>query len=316
MIDFRYHLVSLISVFLALALGIIVGTTQLNGRVLDDLRDQVHGLTEDRRNLASDNRDLQRQIESGDQFAALAGPRLVKDVLKDRSVVVITAPRADEGTTKGVLNLVEASGAEVTGRLQLADDYVDPRRAEDLKDYVTGQGQPAGFQLPETDDAGMLGGALLAHVLVDKDDGGGADPSSEDVKQVLSGLSGLGMLRLETSEVRPADLVVLIATGVPSGDSAVERANSLTELALQLDQGGKGLVVAGDEESASGQGVVEHIRKDDSPALQVSTVDNADTPAGQVSAVLALAQQDAGEVGHYGLADNAKEAFPRMDDDS
>ena len=41
MIDFRYHLVSLIAVFLALAIGIVIGTTPLNGPVLDDLHGQV-----------------------------------------------------------------------------------------------------------------------------------------------------------------------------------------------------------------------------------------------------------------------------------
>ncbi|MFN2523414.1 MAG: copper transporter, partial [Mycobacteriales bacterium] len=37
-IDFRYHLVSIIAVFLALALGIVVGTTALNGGIVDTLR--------------------------------------------------------------------------------------------------------------------------------------------------------------------------------------------------------------------------------------------------------------------------------------
>ena len=37
-VDFRYHLVSIIAVFLALALGIVVGTTALNGALLDSLK--------------------------------------------------------------------------------------------------------------------------------------------------------------------------------------------------------------------------------------------------------------------------------------
>ena len=49
MIDFRYHLVSLIAVFLAVALGIVIGTTQLNGPLTDNLQGQVTALQDDKR---------------------------------------------------------------------------------------------------------------------------------------------------------------------------------------------------------------------------------------------------------------------------
>ena len=48
MINFRYHVVSLTAVFLALALGLVVGTAALNGPLSDSLRDQVTAAAEDR----------------------------------------------------------------------------------------------------------------------------------------------------------------------------------------------------------------------------------------------------------------------------
>ena len=41
----------------------------------------------------------------------------------------------------------------------------------------------------------------------------------------------------------------------------------------------------------------------------VSSVDNAQTPMGLASVVLALAQQETGTAGHYGLAEGATAAF-------
>ena len=38
MIDFRYHLVSIVAVFLALAIGIVLGSTELQGTTIDALR--------------------------------------------------------------------------------------------------------------------------------------------------------------------------------------------------------------------------------------------------------------------------------------
>ena len=49
MIDFRYHLVSLIAVFLAVALGIIIGTTALNEPILANIEGQVTDLEQDKR---------------------------------------------------------------------------------------------------------------------------------------------------------------------------------------------------------------------------------------------------------------------------
>ena len=48
MIDFRYHLVSLISVFLALAVGVVLGAGPLQSSLGNALNDQVASLREDR----------------------------------------------------------------------------------------------------------------------------------------------------------------------------------------------------------------------------------------------------------------------------
>ena len=45
MIDFRYHLVSIVAVFLALAIGIVLGSTELQGTTIDALRSLNRSLT-------------------------------------------------------------------------------------------------------------------------------------------------------------------------------------------------------------------------------------------------------------------------------
>jgi len=63
-IDFRYHLVSLIAVFLAVALGIVIGTTQLNGPLTDNLQGQVTALQADKRSLEDQTQLLQTAAAS------------------------------------------------------------------------------------------------------------------------------------------------------------------------------------------------------------------------------------------------------------
>src|SRR3954467_7455438 len=84
-IDFRYHLVSLIAVFLVVALGIVIGTTQLNGPILDDLRGQVSSLEQDKRDLEDSTQQLQAQQDTDDAFTAAIAPALVNGTLTGRT---------------------------------------------------------------------------------------------------------------------------------------------------------------------------------------------------------------------------------------
>ena len=74
MIDFRYHLVSLIAVFLAVALGIIIGTTALNEPIQADIEGQVTDLEQDKRALEDRTQQLQTQVDTADSFADCRRP--------------------------------------------------------------------------------------------------------------------------------------------------------------------------------------------------------------------------------------------------
>jgi hypothetical protein len=304
-ISFRYHLVSLVAVLLALALGLALGATGLSGAVLDGLRGQLKQATEERRTLQAETRTLREQLRNSDEVTAALAPRIVAGALRGARVVLIGTAQADADLTDGVQKILEQAGARVTGRVQLTDDYADPRRAADLKSFVTGGGQPAGFQLPESDDAGVLGAALLSYVLVHRSTAG-ADPAA--VSQVLSGFGTLQMLRVESEQVAPADYAVVVASAaIPA---AADRGRALGQLVAALDRAGKGAVVAGTAAAASPSGLVGMVRGDAALATAVSTVDDAGAAAGRVATVFALTQQAAGESGQYGLAGNADAPFP------
>jgi hypothetical protein len=83
-IDFRYHLVSLIAVFLAVALGIVIGTTQLNGPLTTNLQSQVSGLQADKRALETQTQQLQSQLDAAGGFDEAVGPTLVAGTLTGR----------------------------------------------------------------------------------------------------------------------------------------------------------------------------------------------------------------------------------------
>jgi preprotein translocase subunit SecG len=67
-INFRYHVVSLTAVFLALAIGLVVGTAALNGPVADSLKENVNA-------LRKDNQQMRQAVNSMEKDRARGGLR-------------------------------------------------------------------------------------------------------------------------------------------------------------------------------------------------------------------------------------------------
>lgn len=300
MISFRYHIVSIVAVFLALAVGIVVGTTALNGPVTADLRKQVNDLKGERTTLNQQVKTLTSQVDNAGQFASTFGSQLVAGTLKGKSVLIVGLPGTPTGMQDGIATQLNAAGAQITGRLQLAHDYIDQSGASNIISLATGSAHPIAWTGPETSDARQLGASLLAFVLLGK-----GQPT--DLKTVLSGFSQLHMITSDPQGIEPAKVVVVIGNGTLAKGSYAGQAELDLVNALQL--GGGQTVVAGDSGSATAGGVVALIRSGPQKST-VSTVDNADSPFGQVSTVLAVAEAGNSGVGQYGTAPGADALFP------
>jgi hypothetical protein len=313
-IDFRYHLVSLIAVFLAVALGIVIGTTQLNGPLTTNLQTQVSGLQADKRALESQTQQLQGQLDDVGGFDEAVGPTLVADTLTDRSVVLVIAnDDVPADMVEGVTALLGSAGATVTGSVRLTQEYSDPEIEGSLQSYLTGPGLPPGLVLPDTDDTGELVAAVLAQVLMvpgPGDAGAGTAPDQASTSTVLAGLEELDVLSRDTSSVSPADFAVFLTAGAYTGDDAGDRNATLVQLVTALDQRGSGAVVAGDTASGQDGGLVAAVRGDATVNPTVSTVDNVATAAGRVSTVLATAAEGRGTSGAYGTGDDTQPVPP------
>ena len=62
MINLRYHLVSIIAVFLALGIGITMGSTFLNKAAVDQIDKNVRNAREEVRQVKSENAALREQV--------------------------------------------------------------------------------------------------------------------------------------------------------------------------------------------------------------------------------------------------------------
>ncbi len=302
MISFRYHLVSIIAVFLALALGIVVGTTGLNGAILSDLRKNVRELKSENSDLRTSNSTYQSQAKNANEFAGDYSSKILAGSLTGQKIVVISAPGASSDVKKGVEAAVTAGGGTVVGRIQLLAGYIDPTNSAAISSFVTSGVQPTGLNLPQTSDSATLAGALLGYVLAGKG-------TPTDILSVIAGMAKLNLLTVENKNYPAAAQLAVVITG---GTLATTdpKAKAMPALVSQFTQYGLKTVVAGDATSATEAGLVATVRGDSTMQRSVSTVDNADTALGQLSTALALAGLERDTVGQYGIGPGANNLFP------
>jgi hypothetical protein len=309
MISMRYHIVSIAAVFLALALGIVLGATKISSPLVVGLQGDKTSLTEERDQLAGDNKDLTDRVASDDAFAGSVSALAVRGTLPGATVVVLTSADATPADRDAVVDLLSKAGAKVTAQLQLTQDFTDPNRADDLTN-VAAQNLPAGAKLPTSGDAGTIAGVFLASVLI-TDKAGTAPAKAVEATAALSALSSGGFVTADGA-VAPGRMVVLVTGGQITGSSDGDRASVLSDLAAALKQRAGGVVVAGRTGSEGTDGAVGAVRGDPAAGNAVSTVDDVETSSGRLATVLALVEQNGGGVGRYGMADSAQAQVPAL----
>jgi outer membrane murein-binding lipoprotein Lpp len=303
-ISLRYHVVSIAAVFLALALGVLLGSGGVSQRLLsavtaqsDDLSAQVQTLTAERDELVAAQR-------ASDEFTQRVGPAAVRGLLEGRTVTLLTSG-ADPADRTAVLGLVEQAGAVVGGEVALTPAVGDPARADQLRE-LTSELLSTGAELPAATDTGSLAGGLLTGVLMAPN--GQQQISAQQAQSVLDGLAAAGFVE-PGDRPRPGDVVLVLTGGALQGIDGGDAAAVLARLTAQLDRAasgkGGGAVLAGRDGSADATGAVGLARADSGISEGVSTVDDVHTGSGQVSAVLALREQLDGRAGSYGTARTA-----------
>lgn len=310
MISMRYHIMSIAAVFLALALGIFLGATKVQSPILVGNQDENAQLTAQRDALQQQNTDLSAQVASDQRLAGSVSQLAVRGTLPKATVVLISTQDADPGDRDAIVGLLGKAGAKVTSQLQLTQNFTDPGRSSELESLVA-KSVPAGKGvLPDVASAGTMTGALLGSVLV-TDPAGKTAASATDATTALSALSGAGYLTASGTQT-PGRLVLVLTGGKQSGGSEADRAAAVADLATQLKKSAGGVVVVGRDGSATPQGVVGAVRGDGIRSQTVSTVDDANTTAGQLAAVLALVEQNGGGVGQYGTGTGAQGPVPAL----
>ena len=335
MIDFRYHIVSIVSIFLALAVGILLGAGPLQEDLGKTLSSQVSTLRQEKTDLRNQLGQAQQRLDADKEFATDVTPALVTSRLGGRSIVIVTLPGADPDTVNALTQVLTTSGASVSGVVAVRQAWTDPAKSsfrDQLATSLAPVTAPASGASAAPTTASTTGsstaptsgapggsldarmGALLAQSLVVSKLALAGRTNAAAV-QTLAALKAANLISFDADGPKFATLAVVVAP-TPDATRTVDlRAGDLsgwTAIARALDSASSGATVVGPPESAAGGGLVAAIRADQATAKLVSTVDDVDTAVGRIATVFALREQMSGSVGQYGVASGASAVLPSL----
>jgi hypothetical protein len=347
MLNFRFHVVSLVAVFLALAIGIIMGSTVIDRALVDTLEDQQASLRGTLDDLTEENASLRRELddlrEGSERLASEGGERLLADTLADVPVLVVAVRGVDTAVLDDLVELLDTAGAVDQGTLWLTDRLLvdDEGELADLAEALgVREGSASGQEL-RTATVQQVAAAIRG--AVDEGDGTTADGQAPvgDGTGVSAGsgagaalgvlleLRGAGFVEYDAPDGGPDDVADLAVAGtrvvlvsgataeVPDVDLAVPLARALVARG-GADEPAVGLLAAeavppvdaDPEAEPPAQAAFVGVLREDDVGDRLSTVDNLDAFAGRLAAVVAIQDLGAGRRGHYGVGPGAQRLVP------
>lgn len=264
MFDFRYHALSLVAVFVALVVGLLLGVAIGDQGLVSSAEQSLRNdLREDVRAAQAESATLREELERRERYEELTLPGLVGDRLDSRRVDLIFIGERSEEVFDEVREAVEAAG----GELSLVGTIETPLPLE----AVAGAAQDTQFaglgEVPSlVSDLGRRVGVQLIR--------GGRFLRS--IRQELMAAS--------SGSVGPSEAVVLART--PGDDLDEEEAARIDRFLDGLIDGVRaaGGPIAGVERTTSDPSLVPWYQEHD-----LASVDNVDEVPGQAALVMVLA---------------------------
>jgi copper transport outer membrane protein MctB len=304
MISFRYFLITIVAIFLALGLGVLAGSTVLEQSLVDGLQAQTDRLQADLNDLRGQATEQRVQLDKLNEYSDAVLPVLVRGRLVGRQVVVITDQGAiDDGLSDRVIDALRTADADVVAALR-----IDPRMG--VSTPQTRNALAAAIGAPAATSSRVLqekAAAALARRLAR------ADQPPDDI---LGRLQDAGFITdllgsAAPEEVGGANQSVVVVHGGQQ-DQLPRPSDFLVPLVEELVATQR-LDVAAAEGTGSQPEFVRELRGSNLlEDRQFVTVDDVDLGMGQVALDLGLQRLlEFGEGGDYGL--EAADIFPPLE---
>ena len=307
MVNFRFHIISLIAVFLALGLGVLMGSTVLDDQIVDRLDREIGDVRNEASARKAENDRLKDELERAEAYMRDAASFTVAGRLTSVPVAVFAERGVDGGVVDDTVALLEDAGAVAPAIYWLEEPWQlrDSKEVNDLKEASGATGNAADVR---AEALGELVARLTQPV----------DLTNPPTTDVLTSLRDAGFVGIDGDDGAVAAFPDAPASAIliTGPDSRLTGSDVTVEMARTFADDSVPTVVAEayvdrDDPDAPDRGEsVAAVRSDDDLSTEVSTLDDLELVQGQVTAVIALQGAADGIIGHYGYGGGATNSVP------
>lgn len=296
MVSFRYHIVTIVAVFVALAVGILMGSTVLDPGLVKDLQNKTRDLGRQLSAQRATVAQQQSELQAWAGFGSAALPVLVGGDLSGDDVVIVTQQGADLSDLKAVREALvgpQGAGATLEGVVVVND-------AMALTDPVGRQVAAKTLGVSPADSRTRLM-AAAARGLAERLASGS---NSVGGTNVLQSFIDQKLVLVQDANVPPADIggpgVSVVVLSSSSAAPVMDPSRFFIPFIDSLVQ--RGIDTAAVAPTVSSSSFMSDVRADDRIDGKIVTVDTIDLVFGQVGLVWGLQSvRDGGTGGDYGL---------------
>ena len=287
-IDMKYHIASLVAVFLALAMGILIGTTVLgNDAIIRQLEARADSLAKDLGALSQENKDLkaknagaEKSTRDYQEFGQSVLPQLVYNQMVGKQVALVET--GNYGFNQDIVKTLQLAGAEIQSTTSILEGF-------DLSDQAQKQQIINFLNLKES---------KTNHVMESLAQQVAQGIVVGDNLATLNYLEQQKLVKKSGEYGVPVNTVIIIG-GSKDENSTLVRVVDIPMIKYFLE---KGMMVSGVEHRDVPKSYIKEYQQ-----FKMTTIDNVDTVPGQVALTWAMR----GKPGHYGVKDTAKRLLPR-----
>lgn len=324
MVDFRYHLTSLVAVFVALAVGIVLGAGPLKDAIGNTLTGKVSKLEASNTELNQKVDALTAKTSADEAFANGLAPAVVAETLTDRRIAIIEIGTQDQLYATAV-KAIAAGGGKVSTHIRVEGAWTDESKAPFRSQLSTTMPNyldpvPAASAHADTVLSEALSQALVKTNRAD------ANALRTNSDLVLELLAKAGLITVVDAPKTPADGILILgsiaadgnngannaAANAPSGQAATAAAaqgalRPWIALATQAAGNAPTLVL-----SAGNSVIASELRENNDTKSKVSTLTNGLGGSGALIIPMALGSTLSGTIGHYGPQATATPPYVKL----
>lgn len=284
--NLKYYVLTVVSIFLALAIGIYIGfmfdaqdiLLSQKEDIVAQLEERFNYLKEENEKIKSDITDISEENKRLYEFNRTIYGEIIKDRLNGVKISIIETN--DDYIYTGIKQTLEASGAEVTSITTIKDNLLSDKDAiEAVYKKINNVEDIEGDVVKLTVDQIMQ--AII----------------SGENSDIVQSLNDEGIIDASGSYIQPSDYII-IAGG--SKNKVEDKINLIDNRIIDLSKKTNVPIIGIEKQNVKFSYIEKY--KDN----RISTVDNVDTIIGKVALILAMD----GRPGNYGVKPSAESLVP------